>query len=495
MRGGAPHEFIHRSSCAFAGASRRPHNIAMALVHLAPLSLADAEAEIHAHIFGREPGHDHEAKLRRVSQALHYLGDPHDDLRVIHVTGTNGKTSTSRMTASLLAAQGLRVGLFTSPHLHTMRERIQIAGAPLRQSELVRLWQLVAPAIHRVDAYSQRIGGPRMSFFEVLTVLGLVAFADAGVDVAVIEVGIGGARDATNVCEGEVAVLTPMGMDHGAYFGGTLEGVAREKTGIIKPRATVVTSAQAEVVADVITSVARRKRATPVWEGAHLAVIDAERVAGGQIVTLATAADTYRGLFLPLHGAFQAQNALLALAAVEAFMGRGVPRALDADAVARGFAAASSPGRLEVVSTEPVTVLDAAHNPHGVAALATAALEVLGAGPVVGVIAVLADKDARGILEGVAPLVDRVVVTRTSSERAMEVDSLALLASDVLGAHRVEMAADVAQALAHARGLAAHAGSVLVTGSITLVAAAREAMGIAASAGNEPVDGAATVAA
>lgn len=468
----------HPSLVVAIGARGRPHNIGMVLVNLEPLSLAEAELEIHSHIFARAAGHDHEAKLRRVSQALHYLGDPQDQVRVIHVTGTNGKTSTSRMAAALLGAQGLRVGLFTSPHLHTMRERIQVGGAPLDQAELVRLWQLVAPAIHRVDAYSLRIGGPRMSFFEVLTVLGFFAFAQARVDVAVIEVGIGGRRDATNVCEGEVAVLTPMGIDHEAYFGGTLEGVAREKTGIIKSGASVVTSVQADEVAAIVTAVARRVRATPVWEGAHLSVLATSRVAGGQVVTLATAADTYHDLFIPLHGAFQAQNALLALAAVEMFMGRGIPRSLDAARVAAGFAAATSPGRLEVVATDPLIVLDAAHNPHGVAALAGAVRDVVGERHVVGVVAVLADKDARGILEGVSPLVDRIVVTRTSSERALAVEELALIAADVLGAHRVASAPHVDLALAHARLIAGHDGAVLVTGSITLVAQARDVLGV-----------------
>jgi len=450
----------------------------MAIVTLEPLSLAEAEAEIHAHIFSRAAEQDHDAKMRRVEKALDYLGDPQDDLRVIHVTGTNGKTSTSRMAASLLSAHGLKVGLFTSPHLHTLRERIQVGGVPLDQAELVRLWHIVAPAIHRVDAYSARIGGPRMNFFEVLTVLGLVAFSTARVDVAVIEVGIGGARDATNVCEGEVAVLTPMGIDHSEYFGGTIEGVAKEKTGIIKSHATVVTAVQADEVATIVTAVARRASATPIWEGAQMSVISSEPVPGGRMMTLATAADTYPDLFLPMHGAFQVHNALLALAAVEAFLGRGVPCSLDARTVAAGFAAASSPGRLEVAAHAPLVVLDAAHNPHGVAALAGAAREVLGGRPTVGVIAVLADKDARGMLEGVSALVDRVVVTCTSSDRALSVDALERLAIDALGAHRVQRAADVSLAIAKARDLAGPQGAVLVTGSITLVAQARHVLGM-----------------
>lgn len=269
-----------------------------------------------------------------------------------------------------------------------------------------------------------------------------------------------------------------MGIDHSEYFGGTIEGVAKEKTGIIKSHATVVSAVQADEVATIVTAVARRASATPIWEGAQMSVISSEPVPGGRLMTLATAADTYPDLFLPMHGAFQVHNALLALAAVEAFLGRGVPCSLDASTVAAGFASASSPGRLEVAANAPLVVLDAAHNPHGVAALAGAAQEVLGDRATVGVIAVLADKDARGILEGVSALVDRVVVTRTSSDRALSVDALERLAIDALGAHRVQRAADVSLAIAKARDLAGPQGAVLVTGSITLVAQARHVLGM-----------------
>lgn len=445
----------------------------MTIPVLPSLSLAEAEREIHAHIFDRRPEGDHESKLRRVSMALAHLGDPQDALRIIHVTGTNGKTSTSRMTEALLRAQGLRTGLFTSPHLHSLRERIQIGGAPLGQGDLVTLWQRVAPVIHRVDTYSLRVGGPRMSFFEVLTVLGLVAFADALVDVAVIEVGIGGQRDATNVCDGEVAVLTPMALDHAAYFGDSVVGVAVEKTGIIKPHATVVSAIQVEEAAEVITGVARQRRASLLWEGAHMSVEGRVAHAGGQRLTLRTAAATYADVDVPLHGDFQAQNALTALAAVEAFVGCGVPRELDDDVVRRGFADASSPGRMEQLASSPLVLVDAAHNPHGIAALAASVRETVGERALVGVIAVLADKDGEGILDGVEPLMDAVVVTRTASTRAMEPHELGAWARARFGEARVTEALSVGEALARARELAGPTGAVLCTGSITLVSEVR----------------------
>ncbi|WP_228379228.1 bifunctional folylpolyglutamate synthase/dihydrofolate synthase [Demequina rhizosphaerae] len=440
------------------------------------LSLSEAEREIDAHIFARTPEADHEAKLLRVTQALSLLGDPHRSLDIIHVTGTNGKTSTSRMLESLLRAHGLRTGLFTSPHLTTLRERIMIDGAPLPQDALVRLWQHVAPAIHAVDQASIQRGGPRMSFFEVLTVLGFAAYADAGVDALVLEVGIGGLRDATNVADGRVAVLTPMARDHDKYFKGGLPGVAHEKSGIIKPGATVVSALQKDEAAQVIVAAAAQRQASIFWEGAHMSVSDRRIVPGGQVVTMHTAARNYVDVFVPLHGEFQAQNALIALAACEAFLGDGVPRSLSLPAVARGFAGATSPGRMEVVSAEPTVIVDAAHNPHGIAALADTLRETFDFDRLVGVVAVLADKDSEGILTGLAGLIDEVIITQTRSHRAADAEVLAERARAIFGQDRVRVAPSVPDAVQMATTLAAEAegeGGVLIAGSITLVAEAR----------------------
>ncbi|GIG53286.1 dihydrofolate synthase [Demequina activiva] len=439
------------------------------------LSPADAERQIDALIFSRPTHADHDAKMRRVAAALELLGDPQHSLRAVHITGTNGKTSTSRMIESLLRAHGLSTGLFTSPHLTTFRERIQLDGQPLPQDALVRLWERVAPAISTVDARSLAAGGPLMSFFEVLTVLGLCAYADAGVDVAVIEVGIGGARDATNVVRGEVAVLTPMAEDHSTYFVGGITGVATEKSGIIKPGAVVVSATQPVVAEDIIRGVAALRGAVVRWEGLHHDVIAREASPAGQVVALRTLTSTRDNVLVPLHGDFQAQNAMIALAAVEAALElRGM--GLDDEAVARGFAGSTSPGRLEVIADQPTVVVDAAHNPHGVTALVGALGESFGFDSVVGVVAVLADKDAEGILAGLETVLDHVIVTETSSPRATPVDELAASAREVFGSHRVSVSPSVADALERATAMALERdgeAGVLVAGSITLVAQAR----------------------
>ena len=439
------------------------------------LSPADAERQIDALIFSRPTDGDHDAKMRRVAVALELLGDPQRSLRAVHVTGTNGKTSTSRMIESLLRAHGLSTGLFTSPHLTTFRERIQLDGQPLPQDALVRLWERVAPVINTVDGDSVASGGPQMSFFEVLTVLGLCAYAEAGVDVAVVEVGIGGARDATNLVNGEVAVLTPMAEDHSNYFVGGITGVATEKSGIIKPGAVVVSATQPLVAEDIIRGVAALRDATLRWEGLHHDVVAREASPAGQVVSIRTLTGTHENVLVPLHGDFQAQNAMIALAAVEAALElRGM--GLDDEAVARGFAGATSPGRLEVIADQPTIIVDAAHNPHGVTALAGALGESFGFASLVGVVAVLADKDGDGILAGLATVMDHVIVTQTSSPRATPVDELAAAACEAFGPARVSVAPSVAEALERATAMALERdgeAGVLVAGSITLVAEAR----------------------
>ncbi|WP_084040429.1 folylpolyglutamate synthase/dihydrofolate synthase family protein [Demequina sp. NBRC 110053] len=442
---------------------------------MALLPPAEAERQIDALIFARTAEGDHDAKMRRVADALELVGDPQHSLRAVHVTGTNGKTSTSRMIESLLRAHGLRTGLFTSPHLTTFRERIQIDGQPLPLDALARLWERILPAINAVDERSVAAGGPCMSFFEVLTVLGMCAYEEAGVDVAVVEVGIGGARDATNVVHGEVAVLTPMAEDHSDYFVGGITGVATEKSGIIKRGALVVSATQPLIAEEIIRDAAALQGAQLRWEGLHHDVLSRDADPAGQVVALRTLSGTHEDILVPLHGDFQAQNALVALAATEAALElRGME--LDSEAVARGFAGATSPGRLEVIAAEPTIVVDAAHNPHGVTALAGSLGETFGFESVVGVVAVLSDKDGDGILAGLQPVVDHVVVTQTSSPRATPVDELAAAAIAVWGPEHVSVAASVAEALDLATAMAtARDGEcgVLVAGSITLVAEAR----------------------
>ncbi|WP_062309970.1 bifunctional folylpolyglutamate synthase/dihydrofolate synthase [Demequina rhizosphaerae] len=445
---------------------------------LGGLSLEEAEREIYAHIVSRNPEHDFEPTIDRVRDACDLLGSPQQAYKVIHLTGTNGKTSTARMAESLVREHGLRTGLFTSPHLTSVRERIQIDGEPIEREDFVRLWLDVAPIIHMVDARSVEAGGPRMSFFEVLTVLALAAFADAPVDVAVVEVGMGGVWDATNVVDGEVSVVTPVGLDHQQWLGESLVDIAAEKSGIIKDGAAVVIAEQSASVVPVLESAIAERGARAYWEGEALEVMERQPGVGGQLVTLRTPAATYADIFVPLYGAHQAHNALLALAAVELLLAAGgEPVSLSGEAVEAGFAQVSSPGRLEAVRTSPLILVDAAHNPHGIDAMVDALDESFAFETLVGVVGVLADKDAEGILAALEPALAHVVVTASPSPRAIPVEDLERIAIAVFGEDRVTATGTVPDAIDAAVQRAERdddlGAGVLVVGSITLVAETR----------------------
>jgi len=447
-------------------------------IDLGGLSLDDAEREIYASIIARNPEHDFEPTLDRVREACELLGDPQRAYRVIHITGTNGKTSTARMAESLVREHGLRTGLFTSPHLTTVRERIQIDGEPISQQAFVALWLDVAPIISLVDTRSQASGGPRLSFFEVFTVLAFAAFADAPVDVAVVEVGMGGGWDSTNVADGDVAVIAPVAMDHAQWLGDTIADIAAEKAGIIKDGAVAVVAAQTEVATEVIAAAAESRGATVEWEGEQLEVVDRQPGVGGQLLSLRTPAGTYVDVFVPLYGEHQAHNALLALAAVEALLADGgAPQALDAATVEAGFGSVTSPGRLEAVRTSPMILVDAAHNPHGIDALADALGEAFSFSALVGVVGILGDKDAEGILAGLEPVLDHVVVTTVGSPRSLAAEDLAVVAERVFGEDRVTVAPKLPDAIDAAVAIAERdddmGAGVLIVGSVILVAEAR----------------------
>ena len=451
-------------------------------IDLGGLSLDEAEREIYSSIVARSPEHDFEPTLDRVSQACALLGDPQHAYRVIHVTGTNGKTSTARMTESLVREHGLRTGLFTSPHLTTVRERIQIDGEPIDQETFIRLWLDVAPIITLVDERSRAEGGPRLSFFEVFTVLAFAAFADAPIDVAIVEVGMGGGWDSTNVANGDVAVIGPIAMDHAEWLGDTIADIAAEKAGIIKDGAVVVVAEQIEVATQAIAAAAEEHGATVEWEGDQLEVVDRQPGVGGQLVSLRTPAGTYTEIFVPLYGAHQAHNALLALAAVEALLSDGgAPQALDAATVEAGFGSVTSPGRLEAVRTSPMILVDAAHNPHGVDALVAALGESFAFSSLVGVVGILADKDAEGILAGLEQVLDHIVITPVSSPRSLTAEQLAVIASDVFGEDNVTVAESLPNAIDAATAIAERdddmGAGVLIVGSVLLVAEARVLLG------------------
>ncbi|WP_129336766.1 bifunctional folylpolyglutamate synthase/dihydrofolate synthase [Cellulomonas endophytica] len=436
--------------------------------------------EVYRAILERAPEHDIDPTLERVRAVLELLGDPQRAYRTVHLTGTNGKTSTARMVERLVREHGLRTGRFTSPHLSRVTERIAIDGEPIADDRFVEVWQDVAPYVHLVDTRSAERGEPRLSFFEVFTVMAFAAFADAPVDVAVVEVGLGGRWDATNVVDGEVAVITPVAMDHQRYLGDTLVKIASEKSGIVKDGATLVLARQEEDVDGVVLAAAAERGARVVREGVDVDVLERRVAVGGQLVTLRGLGGVYTEVFLPLHGEHQAHNALLALTAVEALLTGG--SALDAGVVEAAFADVRSPGRLELVRSSPTVLVDGAHNPAGAEALVAALDEAFSFVRVVGVVGFMADKDVEGILSVLEPAFDEVVVTRAgSSPRAMDPEDLADLAREVFGEDRVHLVERLDEAVdtavQRAEGGAERGAGVVVTGSIQLVAEARALLG------------------
>jgi dihydrofolate synthase / folylpolyglutamate synthase len=414
--------------------------------------------------------------LSRIESLLDLLGQPQRSYPSIHLTGTNGKTSTARMIDGLLRAHGLRTGRYTSPHLETVRERISLEGEPIDENRFVAVYDEVAPLAELVDSKA----GEPLTYFDMTTALAFAAFADAPVDVAVVEVGLGGADDSTNVLHAGTCVITPIGLDHTEWLGDTVEEIALAKSGIVHSGATLVCAVQPPEAMEPILERCAEVGATVAREGTEFGVLHRELAFGGQLLTLQGLGGRYDEILLPLHGAHQAQNAALALAAVEAFLGAGSTRALDAEAVREGFSGATSPGRLERVRTAPTILLDAAHNPHGMLATVTALEEEFSFRNLIAIVAVLEDKDAAGMLELLEPFAAEIVVTRNSSPRAMPVDRLAAYATEVFGSDRVHVEVELPDAIATAVGLAESdvdgelgGVGVLVTGSVITVADAR----------------------
>jgi dihydrofolate synthase/folylpolyglutamate synthase len=415
--------------------------------------------------------------LSRIESLLDLLGSPQRTYPSIHITGTNGKTSTARMVDALLRAHGLRTGRYTSPHLDTVRERISVQGEPISEERFVAVYDEVAPLAELVDGKS----GEPLTYFDMTTALAFAAFADAPVDVAVVEVGLGGVDDSTNVLHAGVCVITPIGLDHMEWLGDTIADIALAKVGIVHSGATLVCAAQPEEAAEPILEHCAEVGATVAREGGEFGLLHRELAVGGQVLAVQGLGGVYDELYLPLHGAHQAQNATVALAAVEVFLGAGKARQLDVETVRAGFAEVTSPGRLERVRTAPTILLDAAHNPHGMAATVAALEEEFGFRRLVAVVAVLADKDAAGMLEQLEPVVDEVVVTRNSSSRAMPPEKLAALAEEVFGDDRVRVEPELPDAIAAAVSLAESdtdgelgGVGVIITGSVMTVADARK---------------------
>lgn len=437
------------------------------------MSSPPSHAQIVAELTARWPEHRIAPGLGRIRALTELLGDPQRAYPLIHVTGTNGKGSTAAMIESLLRALGLRTGRFTSPHLMTVNERITVDGKPISDERFDEVWTEIQPYVQMVD--EQLIDGVSMTFFEIITAMAYAAFADAPVDVAVVEVGLGGTWDATNVADAGVAVVTPIDLDHTHLLGGTVAEIAREKAGIIKPGAHAILAGQPLEAAQVLLERCVEVGALPQREGIDFGVIERSVAVGGQLLRLNGAGGAVDDIFLPLHGAHQAANAGQALAAVEAFLGL---KAVNEDVVRAGFAGVVFPGRLEVVRRSPTVVLDAAHNPHGARAAVAGVTEAFGFSPLIGVVAVMADKDAEGLLGEFEEAMNQVVITQVAStSRAMPAEELAELARGIFGEDRVFVAPRLDDALERAIGLAESEGvgapGVLVTGSVVAVGEAR----------------------
>ncbi|MGW4059640.1 bifunctional tetrahydrofolate synthase/dihydrofolate synthase [Amycolatopsis sp. NPDC004747] len=439
---------------------------------------------VEAELNQRWPETKIEPSLTRISALTQLLGEPNRGYPVLHVAGTNGKGSTARMIDALLTRMGLRVGRYTSPHLQLVTERIALDGRPISAARYAELWHDIAPYVSMVDGASA--DGVEMSKFEILTGMAFAAFADAPVEAAVLEAGLGGAWDATNVADADVAVITPIGLDHVEYLGPDAVSAAREKAGIIKPGSVAVIAEQDPEVLKVLLERAVEVDAAVARAGSEFGVLEKEVAVGGQLLKLQGLGGVYDQIFLPLHGAHQAANAALALAAVEAFFGAGKDKQLVVEAVREAFAEVETPGRLERVRSAPTVLLDAAHNPHGARALATTVSEEFAFRRLVAVVGVMAEKDAHGILDALEPVVSDIVVTRNSSPRSMPLEELNELAISVFGEDRVVAETDLETAIETAIALVETnddpeeplaGGGVLVTGSVVTAGEARTLFG------------------
>jgi dihydrofolate synthase/folylpolyglutamate synthase len=427
---------------------------------------------VEAALLKRWPEAKIDPTLDRIAALTDALGSPQFSYPTIHIGGTNGKTSTSRMIDSLMTKLDYRTGRFTSPHLDSILERISIKGEPISPEGFVATYNDIALYLDLIDS---RQPNP-LSYFEVLTAMAFVAFAEFPVDIGIIEVGMGGEWDSTNVLSPSVSVITPIGMDHAAYLGNTVEEIAKTKAGIIKPESHVVLAAQEPSVAKILLERVAEKSAIPYREGIEFAVTKRDIAVGGQLITFAGIHGEYKDIFLPLYGAHQASNAAVALATVEAFVGQKLSNEL----VSGAFASVTSPGRFEILHRDPTVIVDAAHNPHGAKALAKTISNEFDFQSIFGVVAILGDKDVVGILRELEPVVSRIVVTENTSERALPKEELFKIAQSIFGIDRTFMEADLQSAITYSMEQATllnqvsdGSNAVLITGSVVTVGEAK----------------------
>ena len=416
----------------------------------------------------RVPENKIRPRLEPTRRAVELLGDPQRSYRVIHITGTNGKTSTTRFIERILREHGLRTGRFTSPHLLKFTERMAIDGEPVSDEVLYGVYADIEPILVMVDQELAAQSEAPLTFFEALSVLGFAVFADAPVDVLVLEVGMGGAWDSTNVADGDVAVFTPVGLDHMDRLGNTISEITETKSGIIKQGALVVTADQTPDALKVLQRVSSEKAEGIFQLGRDFSVDSHQATSTGQRVQVSGLAGKYGPFEAPVFGIHQSANLAVAIAAVEAFLGGGQIPIAD-DVLRSAVADLSSPGRLQLVRTEPALLLDGAHNPAGAKTLAVSLKSEFSEKPLVGLVAVLSDKDVAGVFSELAGCFEKLVVTESSSNRSLEIADLEKLAIEHSGT-KTEAVVGARAALERARMIAREIdGMVVVTGSISLV--------------------------
>ena len=429
-------------------------------------------SDVMSALASRWPENKINPSLDRIKLLLDYLGNPQDGLKAIHIAGTNGKTSTSRMIERLLRSLDLRTGLYTSPHLVHPRERISIDGEPISVKNFEEVFNQVEPFLEIVD---EKIPGGSVTFFEVLTAMAFVSFSDTPVDVISLEVGMGGRWDATNVLTPMVSVITPIDLDHQEYLGNTVEKIALEKTGIIKENIPVIVSNQSKDAAKIILAKAIENNSPIMREGIELDVLERSVGIGGQQLTIANPYGTHSELFLPLFGKHQASNAAVSLTAVEAFLDRQI----DHDLVQEAFAEFSSPGRLQVLKRNPTIVIDAAHNPAGIKATKQGITESFQFDNLILILAFMGDKDVNQILEELKGFAQVVILTQTNSARALSVVDLAKKVKNISqfatriessdnSSEAIKLAMNIAKDLGNSAGIIA-LGSVVLAGEIGLL--------------------------
>lgn len=437
--------------------------------------------QIQDSLVARWPENKIAPDLQRIAALMDFIGEPQRSAPVIHIAGTNGKTSTARIIEAVLREFGLTTGLYTSPSLDSIRERICLDGEAISEERFVAGYRDIEPFLTMLDDRAAAVNGAPVTMFEAMTALAFATFADAPVDVMIIECGMGGTWDATNIVVADITVITPIGLDHQDYLGDTLGQIATEKAGILDHDAVAVIGAQPLEAATVLLAKCVELDIQPAREGIEFVITDRTLAIGGQLLTISGLRGTYDELYLPIHGAHQADNAAIALATVELFIGGDTDGPLPIETVRAGMANASSPGRLERVRTSPTVLIDAAHNPDGANAVTQTLAESFDFSRLIAVVAVLEGKDAVGILGALEPGFDAVVVTTNSSPRSMSADELGELAIDVFGDDRVFVNPSLSQALEVAVGMAddvAEWGSsaVVALGSVVTAADVRRLM-------------------